>query len=295
MNESAHSVRWSQPPLAFELCSSDTALLERAALLFSPWRSDRPVTPLCRWRVEPLTGDCPGQKNLWGIWSATVPDMLLCKETPEQALMGVEFLAVQALVEHPHGPLTLHGALVAKNGKGVAILGPSEAGKSTLACARWQRGWSLLCDDVALIEREHLTARPTPRRVSLRRASRVLLGEDLWARILSSPSCDQTAEGCLFHPHEVSGQKHLDGTRLTTVIFLARRGSITAPARLRRLVPAHALFALLPYSNFAHLGDPQRGTHRLQPLAADVPAYDLGRGPLGDMVESIEQVLAGAN
>jgi hypothetical protein len=294
MNEQTNSVRWSQSPLAFELRSSDAGLLARAALLFSPWRSSRPVVSLYSWRVEPLAGERPEQEKSWGIWSTTGQEVMR-KETPEQALTAVEFLAVGALVEHPQSPLTLHSALVAKKGKGLVILGPSEAGKSTLACALWQRGWSLLSDDVALIETEHKTARPTPRRVSLRKTSRVLLGEDLWARMLASPSCDQTAEGYLFHPHEVNGQQQPDVTRLVAIIFLARRGSPVGPATLRSLVPAHALIALLPYTNFVHLGDPRRALRRLEPLAAAVPAYDLGRGSLKDMVASVEEVLAGAD
>jgi hypothetical protein len=225
----------------------------------------------------------------WEIRSSAEPQVLL-KDTPARALMTVEFLAIQALLAHPQSPLALHSALVTKNGKGIALLGPNAAGKSTLACAFWQQGWSLLCDDVVLVEKSG-AARPTPRRVSLRLPSRVLLGEDLWTRIVASPSYDQTDEGGLFHPHEIDGREQPPLTQLAALIFLARRGAACAPASLHRLEPAHALLALLPYSNFVRTYGPGEALRRMQPLAAAVPAYDLGRGPLSDMIRTVERVI----
>ena len=89
------------------------------------------------------------------------------------------YLAVQAIFDGPPDVLTVHAALVARRGRGVLIAGVPEAGKSTLACALWQHGFSLLGDDVAIVDLEQMTARPAPRRVSLRRTSRALLGDDL--------------------------------------------------------------------------------------------------------------------
>lgn len=231
-------------------------------------------------------------RRVWEIRSPAGAEPLL-KDTPEQALMAVEFLAVQALLEHPLCPLSLHSALVAKNGKGIVILGPSEAGKSTLACALWQRGWSLLGDDVTLIDVEQGTACPSPRRVSLRTPSRALLGEELWTRVLTTPSCLQTGEGCVFHPHEIDGREQPHTSRLGAIIFLARRGVTMDPATLQRLDPAHALLALLPYSNVVRMHDPGEALRRIRPLAVAAPAYDLGRGPLAAMIESIERMFAG--
>jgi hypothetical protein len=204
--------------------------------------------------------------------------------------MAVEFLSVQALMEHPRCLPSLHAALVAKNGSGVVLLGRGEAGKSTLACALWRQGWSLLCDDISLIEMERGMARATPRRVSLRAPSRALLGEDLWARMLASPSCDPTREGYAFHPYEVDGKPQLQETRLAAAIFLDRPGSGAIPAMARQLEPARALLAMLPYSNMARLYDFGEAIRRMRPLAAAIPVYDLGRGSLADMMKSVETV-----
>jgi hypothetical protein len=267
--------------------------LDKAARLFHSWLSSEPTDSTYCWRIEPVH-DSLAQSGV--VWEVHPPNgaAILRREQSAQALLTVEFLAVQALTEHPRGLLSLHGALVAKNGNGIVILGAGKAGKSTLACALWRRGWSLLCDDMALVETERGRARPTPRRVSLRAPSRVLLGEELWSRMLVSPSCDQTLEGYAFHPHEVDGKPQLKETRLVATIFLERPGSGAVPVVARKLEPARALLALLPYSNVARVHDFGEAIRRIRPLAATVPVYDLGRGPLADMVKSVEAVFAEA-
>ncbi len=49
-----------------------------------------------------------------------------------------------------HGGLLLHGALVARDGHGIILAGPSEAGKTT-ASARIPHPWQTLSDDCALL------------------------------------------------------------------------------------------------------------------------------------------------
>jgi hypothetical protein len=215
--------------------------------------------------------------------------------TREIALRLVEYLAVQALCEAPEGPPILHGALVAKGGKGVVILGHGGAGKSTLACALWQEGWELLCDDTTMVEIDCGMARPTPRRVSLRTSSRDLLGEALWASIPATPSYEPTGEGWLFHPTEVDGKARPEAIKLGALIFLARQGNAARPGRLQQLEPAHALLALLHHAHLIRRLDLGAAILCLKPLVEAVPAYDLRRGALGDMVESIDCTLEGTS
>jgi hypothetical protein len=238
-----------------------------------------------------MDGYSEESRGRWKIWSDASAKVLFAR-TIEHALIVVEFSVVEHLIEHPDGPLSLHGALVEKDGKGVVILGRGEAGKSTLACALWQRGWTLFCDDTTLVKAEAASGYPAPRRVSIRRPSRDLLGEELWARILATPSCDRTNEGCLFHPDEVDLKKRSASTTLAALIFLGRRGSSVGAAKLERLEPAHALIALLPYSNLIRRVEPGEAIRHIRPLADVVPAYDLGRGPLEEMAQSVERLLA---
>ncbi len=205
--------------------------------------------------------------------------------------MVVEFAAVQKLIEHLPDAILAHGALLSRDGAGILIMGPCGAGKSTLACALWQRGWRLHGDDVTWIENDGCAA-PVPRRVSLRHPSRDLLGEELWQRVQDTPSYSPTGEGCLFHPYEVAGGT-ADASQampLRTIIFLARRGVQIPPGQAQAMHPAQALLALFPYTSLCRSG-PGTALQRLQPLANLVPSYDLGRGALLDMTCSIERLV----
>jgi len=234
-----------------------------------------------------------GPQQGWLLTHAVSGERRLC-DSPEKVVQVTEFQAIFDLVSrHPH-VLTLHAALLGRDGRGVLVVGPQESGKSTLATALWRQGWSLLGDDVAVInatdvsaEAAGVSAEAAPRRVSLRSGSQPLLGEELWQRIASTPSFMPTAEGCLFHPAEIDGPPAVRQPRLVAVVFLARRGVQIGPAEWRSINPAEALLSLAPYSNVVLQGGMAEALERLQPLANHVPAFDLGRGPLEDMIAAI--------
>lgn len=277
-------VRWRQAPLAFELASSDPGILCRARVVFRPWTQAGASVPLRRWSVD---------RSASGEWLIHDPrdSTPIGRPTAEQAVRAIEFLAVGALVECPQAT-TLHAALVARGERGIAILGPAEAGKSTLAAALWQRGFSLLGDDLVIIDPAGVRAWPAPRRVSLRITSRDLLGETVWRHIVQTPAYEVTEDGCLFHPDEVESRPRVDRVRLTALVFLGRRHADPEPARATLLAPAQALLAVLPYSNLIRQVDAGTVIRHFQPLVTHVPAYDLGRGAIDAMTATIEQLIA---
>jgi hypothetical protein len=117
------------------------------------------------------------------------------------------------------------------------------------------------------------------------------LGEALWASILDTPSCEPSGEGWLFHPGKVDGKARPDAIGLDALIFLARQENTSRPGRWERLDPAHALLTLLPYAHLIRRLDPGEAILRLKPMVEAVPAYDLGRGALSDMVKAIECII----
>ncbi len=53
---------------------------------------------------------------------------------------------------HQRGGLVLHATTVVRGGTAIALAGPSSVGKSTLAAAFLQRGYSLVADEITLVD-----------------------------------------------------------------------------------------------------------------------------------------------
>jgi hypothetical protein len=280
------AVRWAAGPFRFALACDDPPVRALAAAVFRPWPAADASEPTRSWRIDRVNGAMSDPE--WRVRSSAGAETLVSSE--ERAVRVVEFGAVGAILESPG--IIAHGALVAWGGRGILLVGRGEAGKSTLACALWARGAALLGDDVALLDRASVDARPAPRRVSLRPASRALLGDALFDRIRQGPSSVALADACLFHPEEIEPRPRPASVRLAAMVFLARRGSAAAAARPLALPRAHALLALLPYTTLVSGTPLGESIRMLAPLADAVPAFDLARGPLDRMVAAVE-ALAG--
>jgi hypothetical protein len=281
-------IRWAADPLRFQLATDDVAVRSLAATVFRPWAArDEPAQlPVIAWRIDRIHDNGAVE---WRVRSSAGSDART--RSAAHAVSGVEVGAVAALLES--SALIVHGALVAWDGRGVLLAGRGEAGKSTLACALWARGAALLGDDVAVVDPRTGAARSGPRRVSLRAPSRAVLGEALYERAMCGPSSVDLGGSRLFHPDEIQPYPRSTAVPLAAIVFLARLGSDAMPGRLEAIPPAHALLALWPYTNrrsLDALGDTIRD---LAPLADRVPAFDLGRGPLASMAETVE-ALAGS-
>lgn len=70
-----------------------------------------------------------------------------------------------------HQYLTIHAAVVAKNGQAVVIPAPPGSGKSTLCALLCCHGWQLLSDEFALIDLSNQQVQALPRPISLKNAS----------------------------------------------------------------------------------------------------------------------------
>jgi hypothetical protein len=72
----------------------------------------------------------------------------------------------------------VHGACVARNGRGVMLCGPSGAGKSTLAYACARRGWTYISDNESwLLRKDARTMLGNPLRIRLRQDAVALFPE----------------------------------------------------------------------------------------------------------------------
>jgi hypothetical protein len=260
----AGKLRWKEQRFIFEISSPHAELLEHAARVF-PARPAEPGIPAdLSWHLDD-------------------------PEERDSALLKIEVDALEFLLRNNPDTVAVHAALLSKDGKGVVIAGPSLAGKSTLATALWQTGWSLMADDLVFIDARTRTAIAAPRRVSLRSESMTLVGETLWNEIQHTPSCIRTAKGLFFHPHEVTGAPRLDSTSVSGIFFLARRGVSVGDAETNLMNPAKAALALLPYGYNVRDLPFMEALSRLSPIVSAMPVWDLGRGNLDEMVAAVER------
>lgn len=281
------SLYWTERGSVFELKSSDKKLLETARRVFvaeSPEASDIPTRS---WTIERASQSEPETWNVSG--SSEMSSMLPVRaKSRDVALLHVELDALEFLLNNSPDAITVHAALLSKNGRGIVIVGPSFAGKSTLAIALWRNGWSLMCDDMVFIDTALGIASPAPRRVSLRHGSRDLVGDLAWNEISETPSCIKTEKGLFFHPHEVPDIQKERTTSLSAIFFLARLDSTVGHAEVRAINPARGALSLLAYAFNARSQPFVEGLRWITPLLDKIPAYDLGRGDLQSMVNGIE-------
>ncbi len=284
------TVSWQVANRRHELVSESPMVLALGIVIlgyrqvYLPTACDQPVL---RWRID----DFGYSGDRWQVHGPTGELFTTCTSVAD-AIRTVEYSALQELFLPDSSVTTLHAALLGRGRFGLLIVGPAESGKSTLAIALWLAGFSLLGDDIALLDPEGGGLSAAPRRVSLRHPSRRLLGDDFWQRLAATPSFMPTSEGCLFHPHELGGlPASAFALEPTLIVFLARRGVKLGAAESRRLSPAELLVALAPYSNVVRTAGMGAALNRLQKLAELAPAYDLGRGPIPSMLEAIAALL----
>lgn len=269
-------VRWGQGPVDFELETDSPRVLSHAKDVFRPWPASQSRRVASRWRIQARDG----------VFDVITESLSQTAPNIEAAVCTVEFAAIAKLLECEERVLCIHSALLSKDGRGVAIVGPALAGKTTLACALWQSGWSFHCDDAIMMINGR--AHPAPRRVSLREGSRSLVGDSLWNRSKKTPSFSTTSKGCLFHPHEIAESGVTPGsTTLTSIVFLARRGSpVSGPPQ--KLPVAETAIGLWPYTNLRRHLPFNKVLDRIAVVVEHVPGYDLPRAELGEMVDEIE-------
>jgi hypothetical protein len=279
------TIRWGAGPVTFELRSSDPEVVDHARRAFRVWQPETEDV-LGSWTVsrqgDELTVD-PRPEMPDGVEEQTV-------RTAVHAVATVEYAAVAKIFEHCDDVLTFHAALLSREGRAVTIVGPSCAGKSTLSTALWRDGWHFHCDDLTMVR--GLDVWPAPRRVGLRRESRALLGEPLWNRILDSDSYLPTDRGALFQPQELEPRTP-ENKQLAGIFFLSRSGASPEATSPTKLLPAHAAMAIFPYSNLARRFSFSEAFRPVGELMSRVPAWDLPRAPLEEMVQSVNRLVLG--
>jgi len=273
-------VEWGSGPVRFEMYSDDPEVLQIAQSVFDKWRPDQSAVLAGTWHVS--RSDDEFIVDPWEVRDGPPRSKIT---NAGRAVTVVEYLAMGAIAEKCGHVLAFHAALLSKSGKSIAIVGPSHAGKSTLATGLWRCGWKFQADDMTMsVGRKAIAA---PRRVSLRNESRGHIGEDLWSALPSTKGYFETSEGFLFQPMHVD-DSYPESFDLSALFFLNRNG---AGSEATRLSPVDGAFALLPYTNLSRIQRFPEAFKTVAALMSDVPAFDLPRAPLPQMVEKLQSIV----
>lgn len=99
---------------------------------------------------------------------------------------------------HAHQFVTLHAAVLERNGKALVMPAPSGSGKSTLCAALAFSGWRLLSDELALLSLDGTSVTPLVRPISLKNQSIDLIRSLSPRAEIGAPVSD-TVKGTVAH------------------------------------------------------------------------------------------------
>jgi hypothetical protein len=181
----------------------------------------------------------------------------------------------------------MHGAALARNGHGLALIGSSGTGKSTLAAGLMGTGFDYLADDLVALSAPDAAVVPWPLPLSLKSGSMDILISQYPELARATRYRTKGVEARLLVPS--AGVWDAEPVKLRTLVF--PRFTAGAPPVLRRLSAFEALERLL--TDRVWLGDPiteDRVTAFLAWLD-ETPAYAVSYGTLADPVRLIESVV----
>lgn len=201
-------------------------------------------------RIETLIGhlretDAPGAHgDLWifvtadddgfRVSSGGDPSTL---ESADSLAADVERRIVQDIVPRASHFLAFHGALLVRDDTALLLTAPSGSGKTTLAITLAKSGWSLLTDELALLDRD-LSWRGLPLRPCVKCENHGLIGR-LFPQLDEAMEHVRFGRRVKFLPLPVASR----ATALKTVIF--PQFVPDAAARMQLLDPAEGLQKLL--------------------------------------------------
>jgi HprK-related kinase A len=194
------------------------------------------------------------------------------------------------LSQHVEDLLTIHAAVIERDGGALLLPGAPGSGKSTLCAALVARGWRLLSDEFALLRLDCPSAVPAPRPVSLKNASIGLIQARLPRATLTAPVPD-THKGVIAHmrpPAESVRRRHEEASPAWIVFPKFEAGAPTALAPKGR----SAAFVALAQNSFNYAALGERGFRSLAAVVAQTRCAELIFGDLDAGAAALERFAA---
>jgi HprK-related kinase A len=166
----------------------------------------------------------------------------------------------------------IHSAVIEKNGQAVILAAPPGSGKSTLCAGLVSRGWRLLSDEMALVDRKTGGIVPVPRPISLKDES-IEIMRNFQADAVIGPLSKDTSKGTVAHlrPPVDSVKRDMESVKARYIIFPKyQRG---APTSLTARSKAKSCISLANNCfNYHILGE--AGFHLLGELINDSDCFE---------------------
>jgi HprK-related kinase A len=184
---------------------------------------------------------------------------------------------------HYHTVITIHSAVLERNGFAVVMPAPPGSGKSTLCAALMLDGWRLLSDEMALLDPQTGLLQPSPRPVSLKNESIEVIRRRAPSAAFG-PTAKDTIKGTVTHLRATRAS--VDQADLTAcprwIVF--PRFQPNAVIQVAERPKASSLIQLAGNS-FNHHVHGRIGFTALADMVDDSTCYDLSYGHLDEAIE----------
>ncbi len=285
------------------VCYTDQETDEAGQPTLAVWQCGREFYRLRYWDGSEFLVDRAGTR-VWARWPANLPigEIEICLFGP-----------VVGFVLHLRGTPCLHASAVVIDGRAVAFLGHSGAGKSTTAAAFVRRGFAALTDDVLALEVEadavggsSAFARPGFGETPKDPPYIVRPGHNVVRLAPDAVRAIYGAEDALPHGGDTTDKRHLEltagGNRFPAgpvplgaiYVLRERRPDLDRPVVIADLKGHEALMALVARTYMNYVLDAELRTRALDVfarLAARVPVRQLtvrdAAADLGAVVDAI--------
>jgi len=206
------------------------------------------------------------------------------------AFASLEWGMNWCIAGYAHQYLTLHAAVLERNGRAVMLPGEPGAGKSTLTAALSLSGWRLLTDETALVDLDTGELWPMARPINLKNNSIDIIQAFAHDAVFGDKAFD-THKGTVAHlkPSQETVLRMHEPCRIGWVIF--PRWQADSPARLTRRPRADTfVFAAENSFNYSILGE--TGFRTLEGLIRAADCYDFQYSHLDEALSTFESLSA---
>lgn len=200
----------------------------------------------------------------------------------QEAFAFLEWGMNWCITGHCHTLITIHSAVLERNGHAVIMPAPPGSGKSTLCAALMLNGWRLLSDEMALLDPTSGLLLPSPRPVSLKNRSIDIIK----ARAPTAsfgPVAQDTLKGTVAHlqPSRNSVDRAEQRVRPAWLVFPQYQADASLQVVARPKATSLIQLAGNSFNNHVH---GVKGFNALADLVDSSACYDLSYSRLDDAI-----------